>query len=212
MDDANIQLLVVLNGSPFEEGKGHVRRELAARRAREVEAPVAYVNMWGGQDDLVFDGRSFIVGADGRVVASSPGFADDLLLWTLPHDDATPERGILAPDTSADERVYNAIVTGLRDYVTKNGFRSVVLGVSGSIDSALTAAIAADAVGGENVVGVSMPSSFSSDHSKDDAADLAKRIGADYRVQPIARMVDAFQDQLCPVSYTHLTLPTNREV
>lgn len=196
MDDANIQLLVVLNGSPFEEGKGHVRRELAARRAREVEAPVAYVNMWGGQDDLVFDGHSFIVGADGRIVASSPGFADDLLLWTLPHDDDTPERGTLAPDTSADEQVYNAIVTGLRDYVTKNGFRSVVLGVSGGVDSALTAAIAADAVGGENVVGVSMPSSFSSDHSKDDAADLAKRIGADYRVQPIAPMVDAFQEQL----------------
>jgi len=196
MDDANIQLLVVLNGSPFEEGKGHVRRELAARRAREVEAPVAYVNMWGGQDDLVFDGHSFIVGADGRVVASSPGFTDDLLLWTLPHDDDTPKHGSLAPDTSADEQVYRAIVTGLRDYVTKNGFRSVVLGVSGGIDSALTAAIAADAVGGENVVGVSMPSAFSSDHSKDDAADLAKRIGADYRVQPIAPMVDAFQDQL----------------
>jgi NAD+ synthase (glutamine-hydrolysing) len=196
MDDANIQLLVVLNGSPFEEGKGHVRRELAARRAREVEAPVAYVNMWGGQDDLVFDGHSFIVGADGRVVASSPGFADDLLLWTLPLDDDAPERGSIAPDTSADEQVYSAIVTGLRDYVTKNGFRSVVLGVSGGIDSALTAAIAADALGGENVVGVSMPSSFSSEHSKDDAADLATRLGADFRVQPIAPMVDAFQGQL----------------
>ncbi len=180
MDDANIQLLVVLNGSPFEEGK----------------APVAYVNMWGGQDDLVFDGHSFIVGADGRVVASSPGFTDDLLLWTLPLDDDGPERGSIAPDTSADEQVYSAIVTGLRDYVTKNGFRSVVLGVSGGIDSALTAAIAADALGGENVVGVAMPSSFSSKHSKDDAADLAKRIGADFRVQPIAPMVDAFQGQL----------------
>ncbi|PKQ17660.1 MAG: NAD(+) synthase, partial [Actinobacteria bacterium HGW-Actinobacteria-8] len=159
-------------------------------------APVAYVNMWGGQDDLVFDGHSFIVGADGRVVASSPGFTDDLLLWTLPLDDDGPERGSIAPDTSADEQVYSAIVTGLRDYVTKNGFRSVVLGVSGGIDSALTAAIAADALGGENVVGVAMPSSFSSKHSKDDAADLAKRIGADFRVQPIAPMVDAFQGQL----------------
>lgn len=196
MDDANIQLLVVLNGSPFEEGKGHVRRDLAARRAREVEAPVAYVNLWGGQDDLVFDGHSFIVGADGRIVASSPGFADDLLLWTLPHDEATPVPGTIAPATSDDEQVYQAIVTGLRDYVTKNGFHSVVLGVSGGIDSALTAAIAADAVGGENVVGVSMPASFSSEHSRDDAADLAKRIGADYRVQAIAPMVDAFQDQL----------------
>lgn len=196
MDDANIQLLVVLNGSPFEEGKGHVRRDLAARRAREVEAPVAYVNLWGGQDDLVFDGHSFIVGADGRILASSPGFADHLLVWTLPHDDDTPQPGAMTASTSDDEQVYTAIVTGLRDYVTKNGFQSVVLGVSGGIDSALTAAIAADALGGHNVVGVSMPSSFSSEHSKDDAADLAKRIGADYRVQPIATMVDAFQDHL----------------
>jgi NAD+ synthase (glutamine-hydrolysing) len=92
--------------------------------------------------------------------------------------------------------VYTACVTGLRDYVLKNGFTSVVLGVSGGIDSALAAAIAADALGGENVVGVSMPSSYSSEHSKDDAADLAKRIGADYRVQPIAPVVDAFQGQL----------------
>ncbi len=196
MDDATIQLLVVLNGSPFEEGKGHVRRDLAARRARELEAPVAYVNMWGGQDDLVFDGHSFIVGADGRIVASSPGFADDLLLWTLPHADDTAQHGTIAPDTGDDEQVYAAIVTGLRDYVTKNGFHSVVLGVSGGIDSALTATIAADAVGGENVVGVSMPSSHSSEHSRDDAADLAERIGADYRVQPIAQIVAAFQDEL----------------
>jgi NAD+ synthase (glutamine-hydrolysing) len=97
---------------------------------------------------------------------------------------------------SDDEQVYTAIVTGLRDYAVKNGFASVVLGVSGGIDSALTASIAADALGGENVVGVSMPSQYSSEHSKDDAADLAKRIGADYRVEPIAPIVDAFQAQL----------------
>ncbi len=196
MDDANIDLLVVLNGSPFEEGKGRVRTELARRRAAEVGAPLAYVNMWGGQDDLVFDGHSFIVAADGAWLANSPGFCDDLLLWTLPDRGAAPQQSTVVDFASDDEQVYNAIVTGLRDYVTKNGFRSVVLGVSGGIDSALTAAIAADAVGGENVVGVSMPSSFSSEHSKDDAADLAKRIGADYRVQPIAPIVDAFQDQL----------------
>lgn len=196
MADTDIQLLLVLNGSPFEEGKGHVRRELATRRAREVEAPVAYVNMWGGQDDLVFDGHSFICGADGALIASSPGFADDLLLWTLPHDDDAPATGVVASATSDDEQVYTAIVTGLRDYVTKNGFGSVVLGVSGGIDSALTAAIAADAVGGGNVVGVSMPSEYSSEHSKDDAADLCKRLGADYRVEPIAAIVDAFQAQL----------------
>ncbi|MFN3865485.1 MAG: NAD+ synthase [Demequina sp.] len=201
MDNAGIDLLAVLNGSPFEEGKGHVRTELAQRRARDLDAPVAYVNLWGGQDDLVFDGHSFVVGADGAVLASAPGFADALLIWDLPEPgeparaSAASSSGLASP-TSDDEQVYRACVTGLRDYVVKNGFRSVLLGVSGGIDSALTAAIAADAVGGENVVGVSMPSTHSSEHSKDDAADLAKRIGADYRVEPIAPLVDAFQAQL----------------
>ena len=196
MDDFNVELLAVLNGSPFEEGKGHVRVDLARRRAREVIAPVAYCNMWGGQDDLVFDGNSFIVGVDGTLLASAPGFADSLLVWEVPQDDDSPQVGPLAEPASDDAQVYAACVTGLRDYVVKNGFRSVVLGVSGGIDSALTAAMAADAIGGENVVGVSMPSSFSSDHSRDDAAELAKRIGADYRVQPIAAIVDAFQGEL----------------
>ncbi len=196
LDDADIQLMVVLNGSPFEEGKGHIRREWATKRAREVEAPVAYVNMWGGQDDLVFDGQSFIIGADGRLVASAPAFTDALLVWDVPDDDAAPARSQVVDALEDDAQVYWACVTGLRDYVLKNGFSSVVLGVSGGIDSALAASIAADALGGENVVGVSMPSTYSSEHSKDDAADLAKRLGADYRVQPIAPMVEAFQGEL----------------
>ena len=196
MDDADVQLLVVLNGSPFEEGKGHVRTELAQRRAREVHAPVAYVNMWGGQDDLVFDGHSFVVGADGRQLASAGGFGDALIVWDVPEDHETPQPALITDAESDTAQVYWACVTGLRDYVLKNGFASVVLGMSGGIDSALTAAMAADALGGENVVGVSMPSQHSSEHSRDDAADLAKRIGADYRVEPIAAMVDAFQGQL----------------
>ncbi|MGO2041836.1 MAG: NAD+ synthase [Cellulosimicrobium funkei] len=196
LDEAGngLDLLLVLNGSPYEEGKGHVRTDLAARRAREVSAPVAYVNLVGGQDDLVFDGGSFVTDAAGTVVASSPQFVEDLLVWELPADGAP--RGPRAPELHPDEEVYRACVTGLAGYVRKNGFRSVVLGVSGGIDSALTAAVAADAIGGENVVGVSMPSRYSSDHSKDDAADLAKRLGADYRVQPIAPMVEAFQGEL----------------
>ena len=196
MDDADVQLLVVLNGSPFEEGKGHVRTELAQRRAREVHAPVAYVNMWGGQDDLVFDGHSFVVGADGRQLASAGGFGDALIVWDVPEDHETPQPAQITDAESDTAQVYWACVTGLRDYVLKNGFGSVVLGMSGGIDSALTAAMAADALGGENVVGVSMPSQHSSEHSRDDAADLAKRIGADYRVEPIGAMVDAFQGQL----------------
>ncbi len=196
MAAADVQLLLVLNGSPFEEGKGHVRTDLAIKRAREVEAPLAYVNMWGGQDDLVFDGHSFIVGADGQVLASAPGFADALLVWDVPGDAETPAASQLVEHMELDAQVYWACVTGLRDYVHKTGFQKVVLGVSGGIDSALAATIAADALGGENVVGVSMPSEYSSDHSKDDAADLCARIGADYRVQPIEPMVAAFQGEL----------------
>ena len=194
MGDAD--LLVVLNGSPYEEGKVHVRLETAGRRAAEVDAPVAYVNMVGGQDDLVFDGGSFVVGPDGELLARAPQFVEDVLLWDLPDAGDALIAGRVAEPLEPDAEVYAALVTGLRGYATKNGFRSVALGLSGGIDSALVAAIAADALGGGNVVGVSMPSRHSSDHSKDDAADLAQRIGADYRVQPIAPMVEAFEGRL----------------
>ncbi|PJI93455.1 NAD+ synthase (glutamine-hydrolysing) [Luteimicrobium subarcticum] len=191
--DAGLDLLLAVNGSPFEEGKGHQRTELAARRAREVGAPLAYVNQVGGQDDLVFDGGSFVVSTAGEVLASAPQLVEHLLVWDVPLRGEEPVRGERAAPLDPDEEVYRACVTGLAGYVRKNRFRSVVLGLSGGIDSALTAAIAADAVGGENVVGVSMPSQWSSEHSRDDAADLARRLGADYRVQPIAPMVEAFE-------------------
>lgn len=188
----DLAALLVINGSPFEAGKGAVRRELAARRAREVAAPLVYVNLVGGQDDLVFDGGSFAVADDGWLLARATDFAEDLLLVELP-DDGVPPRARIEPDLGEDEAVYRATVAGLAGYVRKNGFRSVVLGLSGGIDSALVAAIAADAVGGENIVGVAMPSRWSTPHSLEDAADLAERIGADYRVLPIAPAVDAFE-------------------
>lgn len=195
MGDAD--LLLVLNGSPYEEGKVGVRAELAARRATEAGAPVAYVNLVGGQDDLVFDGGSFVVGVDGALLARAPQFAEHLLVWDLPDDPrAAAPTGEVAPSLAPDAEVYGALVTGLRGYARKNGFRSVLLGLSGGIDSALVAAIAADALGGPNVVGISMPSRHSSEHSRDDAADLAGRIGADYRVQPIEPVVEAFRGQL----------------
>lgn len=190
-----VDLVVVLNGSPFEEGKGHVRTELAARRAAEVGAPVVYVNMVGGQDDLVFDGGSFVVGTDGEVLARAPQFVEDVLLWELP-DHGPPARGLVAEPLHPDAEVYTALVTGLAGYVRKNGFSSVVFGFSGGIDSALCAAIAADAIGGENVVGLGMPSQHSSAHSREDAEDLARRIGADYRVVEIEPVVAAFEQQL----------------
>lgn len=197
MDDAGVRLLVVINGSPFEEGKGHLRRELAARRASEVRAPVAYVNLWGGQDDLVFDGQSFVIGEDGTPLATAPAFTDALLVWELPaSDDEAPLKTQIVTPLEDDAEVYWACVTGLRDYVRKNGMSRVVLGLSGGIDSALTAMMAADALGSGNVVGVSMPSRHSSDHSKDDAAELAANLGIEYRTVEIEPMVGAFEESL----------------
>ncbi|AVT39517.1 NAD+ synthase [Plantactinospora sp. BB1] len=234
---AGVGLVVNINGSPYELNKDDVRLPLVRRRAAEAEATVAYVNMVGGQDELVFDGDSMIVAADGTLLARAPQFVEQLLLHDLDlpegradlpegrADAATgtePARpapadaraemavtrvrvsdGLPAPtgpratggvtEPVVDEgEVWQALVLGLRDYVDKNGFRSVVLGLSGGIDSALVAAIAVDALGPARVVGVSMPSQHSSEHSLDDAADLAKRTGLDYRVEPIQPMVDGF--------------------
>lgn len=197
--ETGIDLLVVLNGSPYERGKTPLRVRLAEEQAARVAAPVAYVNLVGGQDDLVFDGASFVVDADGTLVASSPAFEDHLLVIDLPGPGEEPlERSddMLAGLPSDNEQMYDAVVLGLRDYVRKNRFRSVTLGLSGGIDSALVAAIAVDAVGAENVVAVAMPSVYSSQHSLDDAAELARRTGLDYRTEPIAAMVDAFEGQL----------------
>src|ERR671939_953589 len=218
---AGAELLLVLNGSPYEREKEDVRRELVTRRAAEAGCPLAYVNMIGGQDDLVFDGDSIVVAADGTVLARGPSFEEALLLVDLDlppdaaHDDPPAVEGVrhvliseeplpayepfdapVADPLSTCEAIYRAVVVGLRDYVRKNGFRSVVLGLSGGIDSTLVAAVACDAIGAQNVVGVSMPSSYSSEHSRDDAAQLAKRTGLDYRVVPIAPMVQPFVDAL----------------
>ncbi|OZG63300.1 NAD+ synthetase [Bifidobacterium lemurum] len=191
-----IDALVTINGSPYEEGKTQTRCALVQRRAAEVDAPVIYVNQVGGQDDLVFDGGSFVVDRDGALLQRSPMFMEDLACWTLDTALEHQERVRVAPDLDPDEEVYTACVLGLKDYMAKNRFTGVTLGLSGGIDSALVAAMAADAVGGENVWGISMPSMYSSDGSKDDAADLAANIGAHYDVQPIEPLFVAFQKQL----------------
>jgi NAD+ synthase (glutamine-hydrolysing) len=219
---AGAELLLVVNGSPYEREKDDVRRELAAQRAAEAGCTLAYVNMVGGQDDLVFDGDSIVVAADGTVLARGPQFEEALLVvdLDLPLDaaHASPpqiegvrhlvlseqpvpayepaDNHVAAPLPSTAAEVYHAVVLGLRDYVRKNGFRSVILGLSGGIDSTLVAVIACDAIGATNVVGISMPSSYSSEHSRDDAAELAKRTGLDYRSVPIAPMVQPFLDAL----------------
>src|SRR5918911_148341 len=177
---AGAELLLVLNGSPYERDKDDVRRELVSRRAAEAGCTLAYVNMVGGQDDLVFDGDSIGVAADGRVLARAPQFEEILLVvdLDLPPDAAhdappvvdgvrhvivselplpgyEPTRALVAPELETCDQLYRAVVLGLRDYVRKNGFRSVILGLSGGIDSTLVAAVACDAIGAANVVGYS---------------------------------------------------------
>lgn len=194
--EQNIDVLLTINGSPYEEGKTRTRLELGQRRAAEVKAPLIYVNQVGGQDDLVFDGGSFVVDTDGTVLQRSPMFMEDLAYFTLDTEQEHQTVGSIAPVMDPDEEVYSACVLGLKDYMTKNHFTGVCLGLSGGIDSALVAAMAADAVGGDHVYGISMPSMYSSEGSKDDAADLAANIGAHYDVQPIEPIFTAFQHQL----------------
>jgi NAD+ synthase (glutamine-hydrolysing) len=223
---AGVGLVININASPYERNKDDVRLRLLQRRAAEAGAPIAYVNTVGGQDELVFDGDSMVIAPDGSAIMRAPQFVEDVFVVDVPvaaaKDSpaevsgevltvtraATPTGpvsaweitpGVVAARMPDEAEVWSALVIGLRDYVHKNGFRSVVLGMSGGIDSAVVAAIAADAIGGENVYGVSMPSTYSSEHSKSDAADLAQRLGAHYREVPIKAMFDAF------VSALHLT-------
>jgi len=216
--ESDAGVLLVINASPFERDKDEVRLPLVTRRAVETDTVVAYVNIVGGQDDLVFDGDSVVVDGQGSILARAPQFSEHLLVvdveaaaatdTELPPNvrrvelaggEASSEHPVPAdiavlPDDR--EQLWNALVTGTRDYVRKNGFRSVILGLSGGIDSSVCAAIAADAIGAENVYGVSMPSRWSSDHSRSDADDLAERIGLHYSVEPIADLVAPVETQL----------------
>ena len=185
--EAGAELLLVVNASPYEREKDDTRLALAARRASEAGCTLAYLNLVGGQDELGFDGDSLVVSVDG----AAHGVVQ-VTVSEAPVPAYAPMAAEQAPRLDDVGEVWAALVTGLEGYVRKNGFRSVALGVSGGIDSAVVATLAADAIGGENVVGVSMPSAYSSEHSRDDAADLAKRIGADYRVQPIGDLVRTF--------------------
>ena len=205
-------LLVVPNGSPFERNKDDVRLGLVQKRAKEIGAPVAYVNMTGGQDDLVFDGDSIVVGKDGSVLARTAQFDDQLIVIDLdcaegsskpdvvisqePTAHADSLQSSIATPLSDEAEMWQGLVMGLRDYVGKNGFRSVVLGLSGGIDSALVAAIAIDALGAKRVNGVALPSKYSSGHSVEDAQALADATGIHFRITPIAPMVDAYMDNL----------------
>jgi NAD+ synthase (glutamine-hydrolysing) len=241
-------LLVVPNASPYERGKDDVRLELCVRRAREANAVLAYANLIGGQDELVFDGDSILVSPGGDVLARGPQFEEALVVADVelpaapgpaPAEEAVDAgdgtlitikpvvlpapNGSIAQLTRSSEvnhvtdpvwprlsdtaEVYAALVTGTRDYVRKNGFRSVILGLSGGIDSALTATIAADAIGAGDVHVVLMPSRYSTDHSISDAEDLVKRQGIHANTIAIKSIVDAFTAELEPAGFEPAGLP-----
>ncbi|HEY0639071.1 MAG TPA: NAD+ synthase [Pseudonocardiaceae bacterium] len=223
LGEAGCDLVVVLNASPYERAKDDTRGALVARRAAEAGAPMAYVALVGGQDELVFDGDSMVMTPGGELLTRAPQFVEHLSVLDLELTAGTGHReGAIGgfdvrrvpllpeplpgapsrpapplPEPLSDEaEVWAALATGLRDYVRKNGFRSVILGLSGGIDSAVVAALAVDALGPHAVHGVSMPSAYSSEHSRSDAADLAGRTGLHFTTEPIGAMVDAFVGRL----------------
>jgi NAD+ synthase (glutamine-hydrolysing) len=210
---AGARLLVNINGSPYHIGKGAERAALLANQARRSAVPVVYVNMVGGQDELVFDGDSMVFDATGAVVYRAAQFAEERFVLDVPIPEGplvSPGAGragldrtslpplVAVPRLSEGAEVYAALVTGLRDYVEKNGFREVVIGLSGGIDSALTAAIAVDALGPDAVWGVTMPARFSSTGSVDDSADLAHRLGCRFDVIAIDDIFASFLDAVAP--------------
>lgn len=222
---AGAGLLLSINASPYERDKDDTRLELVRKRAQEAGCTTAYLAMIGGQDELVFDGDSIVVDKQGEVIARAPQFAEGSVILDLDLPAASPEApsgvvndglridhvvlseeplpayeaelaGGYAERLDDDEELYSALVVGLRAYAAKNGFSSVLVGLSGGIDSALVAAIACDALGAQHVYGISMPSKYSSDHSKGDAAELARRTGLNFRTVPIEPMFDAYMGSL----------------
>src|ERR1700729_4276650 len=188
------QLLAVINASPYEIHKQREREQVARARSRDVGLPLAYVNLVGGQDELVFDGNSFVMNAQGEIVLRAPAFEEGIYIAEFVRDASgrvTPVPGKVTPESSDEASVYNALVLGVRDYVRKHGFPGVVLGLSGGVDSALTLAIAVDALGAEHVQAVMMPSRYTSEMSLTDARAQAQLLGVNYSVLSIENMFEA---------------------
>jgi NAD+ synthase (glutamine-hydrolysing) len=191
---ARAELLLVINASPYEIHKQREREDIARARARDVALPLAYVNLFGGQDELVFDGNSFVMDARGEVVMRAPPFEEGTWVAEFVRDGrgtVAPRSGRVAPELSDEASVYSALVLGVRDYVGKHGFPGVVIGLSGGVDSALTLAIAVDALGKEHVQAVMMPSRYTSSMSLTDSKEQAELMGVKYSVLPIEGMFEA---------------------
>jgi NAD+ synthase (glutamine-hydrolysing) len=195
MITAGGRILISINASPYHMGKRGLRREIFSAAAKRHHVPVVYVNQVVGNDSLVFDGSSFAVNAEGRVIASAPSFGEDLVLVDT-ESGVGDQRENFADECEA---AYEALVTGTRDYIRKCSFERVLIGLSGGIDSSLTAVIAVDAVGRENVVGVGMPGPFSSKGSVDDARALAANLGIRFELAPISPAYEKFLNVLDPL-------------
>ena len=189
---SNVEAILNLSASPFTAGKQEMRERMLAHLTHRHHVPLVYVNQVGGDDDLIFDGRSCAFDAAGRLIARAKGFEDDVLLV----DTSAPCGEVASDDFTPESEIWRALVLGVRDYARKTRFRQALLGLSGGIDSALTAAIAADALGPENVLGVMMPSVYSSQGSIDDSVALAKNLGIRTLALPIAGIVETYDATL----------------
>lgn len=213
---AGARFIINISSSPYQIGKREERLKLFKRRAKEMKAGIVYVNLVGGQDELVFDGASMVVSAEGKLVAWGKQFAEDMIMYDVPF--AKPRKAPLAQTLSYKisnvtkpenvfqapcvlsrvEEIYEAMVLATRDYILKNGFKKVLIGLSGGIDSALVAAIAVDAVGKENVVAISMPTRFNAERTKTDARILAKNLGISFYEIPIQSVFESFLSLVAP--------------
>jgi len=187
--------VINISASPFHLGKRELRRQMLETIARDNKVPILFVNQVGGNDSLIFDGSSMVISPDGRIVTQARSFEEDLVVF-----DSETMQGDMHEQTSPGvSSAYAALVLGTRDYVRKCGFSKVVIGLSGGIDSALTAAIAVDALGKENVTGIAMPSQYSSEHSIKDARELACKLGIRFEVMPIGAIFDEYRKSLSPM-------------
>src|SRR5579862_4936294 len=198
LGESGAELLIVINGSPFESDKLGERLKLAQARVKETGLPLLYVNQVGGQDELVFDGASFALDAAGELRVQAPEWLNALMptRWDRQGQGWTVEPGIITPRGEKLVAIYHAMMLGLRDYVRKNGFSGIVLGLSGGIDSALTAAVAVDALGADRVRCVMLPSRYTAKDSLDDAEECARLLGCKYETIPIKAAVAAFDETL----------------
>lgn len=213
LKDQGAQLLIAINASPFETGKPQVRERIAAERVQETGLALIYVNQIGGHDELVFDGNSFVLDAQGRTCSRLHGFREDFQLLQLVclDDILSPVAMPTAPLPIDSEMIYRAIVLGLREFVTKNGFVGIVLGMSGGIDSALCAALAVDAVGREHVRTLMLPSQYTSDDSTEDAQECARRLGIRIDSVSIVPGMQAFDAMLGSAFGGQLTEAASRD-